>query len=70
VDQELELKCQKQQKQGNNVLKTTPVGGADGQSSTVLCIPKGMHGCPRVRDNTTAVSHYEVDDYRIGNIIL
>jgi len=54
VDRELELKSQKQQKIMNNVLKTTPVGlqeGAGGQSSTVLCVPKGMHSCPRVREN-------------------
>jgi len=42
-----------------NALKTAPVGlqeGAGGQSFTVLCFPKGMHSCPRVRDNYTAAS--------------
>jgi len=36
-----------------------PVGlqkGASGLSFTVVCIPKGMHRCPRVRDNHTAAS--------------
>jgi len=54
MDWELELKSQKEQKTMNNALKTKPVGlqeGAGGQSSTVFCIPKGIHGCPRVRDN-------------------
>jgi len=54
VDWALELKSQKQQK----MLRTAPVGlqeGAGGQSSNVLCIPKGMHSCPRVRDNYTAI---------------
>jgi len=40
--------------QEQNVLETAPVSlqeGAGGQSFTVLCFPKGMHGCPRVRDN-------------------
>jgi len=39
-----------------------PVGlqeGAGGLSFTVVCIPKGMHGCPRVRDNHTAAVLYE-----------
>jgi len=39
------------------VLETAPIGlqeGAGGQSFTVLCFPKGMHSCPRVRDNYTA----------------
>jgi len=34
-----------------------PVGlqeGAGGLSFTMVCIPKGMHGCPRVRDDYTA----------------
>jgi len=42
-----------------NVLETAPVGlqkGAGGQSFTVLCFPKGVHSCPRVRDNYTAAS--------------
>ena len=37
--------------------ETAPVGlqeGAGGLSFTVVCIPKGMHRCPRVRDNQTA----------------
>jgi len=37
----------------------TPVGlqkGAGGLSFTVVCVPKGMHRCPRVRDNHTAAS--------------
>jgi len=42
-----------------NVLETAPVclqEGAGGQSFTVLCFLKGMHSCPRVRDNYTAAS--------------
>ena len=37
----------------------TPVGlqkGAGGLSFTVVCVPKGMHRCPRVRDNHMAAS--------------
>ena len=55
VDQAMELKSHKQQ----NAQETAPVGlqeGAGGQSFTVLCFPKGMHSCPRVRDNYTAAS--------------
>ncbi len=40
--------------QEQNVLETAPVGlqeGAGGQHFTMLCFPKGMHSCPRVRDN-------------------
>ncbi len=36
--------------------ETAPVGlqeGAGGLSFTVVCVPKGMHGCPRVRDDYT-----------------
>ena len=39
------------------MLKTAPVGlqeGAGGLSCTVVCIPKGMHGRPRVRDDYMA----------------
>jgi len=57
MDWELELKSQKTR---TLHLKQYQMGlqeGAGGLSSTVLCIPKGMHGCPRVRDNITAVSH-------------
>ncbi len=42
-----------------NALETAPVGlqeGAGGQSFIVLCFPKGVHSCPRVRDNYTAAS--------------
>jgi len=45
--------------QEQNALETAPVGlqeGAGGQSFTVLCFPKGMLNCPRVRDNYTAAS--------------
>ena len=41
------------------VQETAPVGlqkGFGGQSFTVLCFPKGMHSCPRVRGNYTAAS--------------
>ena len=44
---------------GQNALETAPVGlqeGEGGQSFTVLCFRKGMHCCPRVRDNYTAAS--------------
>ena len=37
--------------------ETAPVSlqeGAGGLSFTVVCVPKGMHGCPRVRDDYTA----------------
>ena len=40
----------------------TPVGlqkGAGGLSFTVVCVPKGMHRSPRVRDNHTAAVLYE-----------
>jgi len=36
-----------------------PVGlqkGAGRLSFTMVCVPKGMHRCPRVRDNHTAAS--------------
>ncbi len=37
--------------------ETASVGlqkGADRLSFTMVCVPKGMHGRPRVRDNYTA----------------
>ena len=37
--------------------ETASVGlqkGADGLSFTMVCIPKGMHSCPRVRDKHMA----------------
>ncbi len=42
--------------QGKKVQETAPVGlqEAAGGQFTVLCFPKGMHSCPRVRDNNTA----------------
>jgi len=43
--------------QEQNVLETAPVGlqeGTHGQSFTMLCFPKGMHRCPRVRGNHMA----------------
>jgi len=51
VDRELELKSQKQRKIYLKQLQMGLQEGAGGESSTVLCFPKGMHGCPRVRDN-------------------
>jgi len=33
--------------------------GADGLSFTVVCIPKGMHGRPRIRDDYTAACSIE-----------
>jgi len=55
----LELKCENKEQ---NALETAPVGlqeGAGGLSFTVLCFHKGMHRCPRVRDNHTAAVLYE-----------
>ena len=59
--------------QGENVLKTVPVGlqeGAGGLSFTMVCISKGMHNCPRVRDNYTAARLYEKTVCRDANLIL
>jgi len=45
--------------QEENAQETAPVGlqeGAGGLSFAVVCIPKGMHSCPRVRANYTAAS--------------
>jgi len=53
----------------NNVLTTTPDGSLGGTWWTKFHIHKGMHSCPRVGDNTTAVGHYEVGCYRIGNLM-
>jgi len=42
--------------------ETAPVGlqeGAGGLSFTMVCIPVGMHGRPRVRDNHMAAVLYE-----------
>jgi len=55
------------------VLETAPVGlqeGAGGLSFTMVCFPKGMHSCPRVRDSYTAVKSLEVDDHRNENLLL
>jgi len=44
-------------KQEEMCREMAPVGlqeGAGGLSFTVVCVPVGMHGCPRVRDNHTA----------------
>ena len=44
-------------KQRENAQETGSVGlqkGADGLSFTVVCVPKGMHCSPRVRDEHTA----------------
>jgi len=56
-----------------NAQETAPVGlqeGAGGLSFTVVCIPKGMHSCPRVRDNYTAARLYEKMICRDENLIL
>jgi len=54
VDQELELKLEEQK----DICKETAPGGlqegAGGLSFTVVCVPKGMHCRPRVRDEHTA----------------
>ena len=50
-----------------------PVGlqkGAGGLSFTVVCVPKGMHRCPRVRDNHTAASFYEKPICRDENLFI
>jgi len=55
------------------MLKAAPVGlqeGAGGLSFTMVCIPVGMHGCPRVRDDYTAASFYEKTIGRNENLIL
>jgi len=55
-----------------NALETAPVSlqeGAGGLSFTVLCFPKGMHRCPRVRDNHMAAVLYEKMVGRNENLI-
>jgi len=50
--------------QKRKALKTTPVGlqeGAGGLSFTVVCIPKGMHDWPRIRDDYMAAVTRWVD---------
>jgi len=70
VDWALELKCENKEK---NALETAPVclqEGASGLSFTMVCIPKGMHSCPRVRDNYTAARLYDKTICRDENLIL
>jgi len=44
--------------------------GAGGLSSTMVCIPKGMHRSPRVRDNHMAASFYEKPICRDENLFI
>jgi len=59
--------------QEENALKTAPVGlqeGAGGLSFTVVCVPKGMHGSPRVRDDYTAAVTRWVDSLQRWKLII
>jgi len=50
-----------------------PVGlqeGAGGLSFTMVCIPKGMHSCPRVRDDYMAAVFYEKKVCRDESLLL
>jgi len=54
VDQGLELELEKREKMRKETASVGLQKGADGLSFTVVCVPKGMHCCPRVRDEHTA----------------
>jgi len=54
VDQELELELEKQKEMHREMASVGLQKGADGLSFTMVCIPKGMHCCPRVRDEHMA----------------
>jgi len=44
--------------------------GAGSLSFTLVCIPKGMHRCPRVRDNHMAASFYKKPICRDENLFI
>jgi len=54
VDWELELELEKQKEMCREMASVGLQKGADGLSFTVVCVPKGMHCRPRVRDEHTA----------------
>ena len=54
VDRDLELELQNKERMRKETVSVGLQKGADGLSFTVVCVPKGMHRCPRVRDKHTA----------------
>jgi len=54
VDRELELKLEEQKEMRREMASVGLQKGADGLSFTAVCIPMGMHCCPRVRDKHMA----------------
>ena len=70
VDRELELELEKQREMRKEMASVDLQEGADGLSFTVVCIPKGMHCHPRVRDKHTAACSMGRDDCSAENLLL
>ena len=54
MDRELELELEKWKEMRREMASVGLQKGANGLSFTMVCVPKGMHRRPRVRDEHTA----------------
>jgi len=64
VDRELELKSQKQRKIYLKQLQMGLQEGAGGESSTVLCFPKGMHVAPGTMPQLLVTRSRQLQDWK------